>query len=109
MTKALSKAIMQRTHLRNKLLKNPTNQYRLSYSKQRNSCLSLLKKEKKEYLANLNKKDITDNRKFWYTVKPFLSDKIKSRKIIILANNKRITPDEVEVANALNNFFLRHH
>ena len=65
MTKTLSKAIMQRTRLRNKFLKNPTNQNRLSYTKQRNFCLSLLSKEKKEYFANLNEKDITDNRKFW--------------------------------------------
>ena len=31
---------------------------------QRNFCLSLLRTEKKEYFANLNEKDITDNRKF---------------------------------------------
>ena len=35
MTKALSKAIMQRTRVRNKFLKNPTNQNRLSYTKNR--------------------------------------------------------------------------
>ena len=102
MTKALSKAIMQRTRLRNKFLKNPTNQNRLSYTKQRNFCLSVLRKEKKEYFANLSEKDITDNRKFWYTVKPFLSGKIKSRESIILVNTERITSDEVEVANTLN-------
>ena len=34
MTKALSKAIMRRTRLRNKFLKNPTNRNRLSYTKQ---------------------------------------------------------------------------
>ena len=65
MTKALSKAVMDRTRLRNKFLKNPTNQNRLSYTKQRNFCLSLLRKEKKEHFANLNEMDITDNRKFW--------------------------------------------
>ena len=27
------------------------------------------------YYGNLNEKDITDNKKFWKTVKPFLSDK----------------------------------
>ena len=105
MTKALSKAIMQRTCLRNKFLKNPTNQNRLSYKKQIKFCLSLLIKEKKEYFANLNEKDITNNRKFWYTVKPFLSDKIKSRENIILINNERIMSDEVEIANTLNDFF----
>ena len=64
MTKALSKAIMQRTHFRNKFLKNPTTENRLIYNWQRNFCLSLLRKEKKEYFANLNEKDITDNRTF---------------------------------------------
>ena len=65
MAKTLSKAKMQRTRLRNKFLKNPTNQNRLSYTKQRNFCLSLPRKKKKEYFAKLNEKDITDNRKFW--------------------------------------------
>ena len=68
-------------------------------------CLSFLGKEKKEYFENLNEKDFADNRTFWYTVKPFLLNKIKSRENIILVNNKRITADEVEVANTLNKFF----
>ena len=64
----------------------------------------------KEYFANLNEKVITNNRKFWYSpfpfwYKPFLSDKIKSRKNIIYVHNMKITSDEVEVANTLNNFF----
>ena len=74
MTKALSKTIMQRTRLRNKFLKNPTNQNRLSYTNQINFCSSLLRKEKKEHFANLNEDDLTDNRKFWYTVKLFFPD-----------------------------------
>ena len=69
-------------------------------------CLSLLRKKKKQYLSNLNDKDITDNRKLWHTVKPFLSEKIKSRENIILVNNEKIISDNVEVTNTLNNFFL---
>ena len=49
--------------------------------------------------------DITDNRTFWHIVKPFLSDKIKSRENITLVNNENITSKKVEVANTLNNFF----
>ena len=105
MTKALSKAMMQRTRFRNKLLKNPTTENRLIYNRQRNFCLSFLRKEKREYFANLNEKDITDNRTFWHIVKPFLSDKIKSREIITLVNNENITSKEAEVANTLNNLF----
>ena len=39
------------------------------------------------YYGNLNEKGITDNKKFWKTVKPFLSDKsINSDKIIFFSN-----------------------
>ena len=31
-------------------------------------CLSLLWKSKKDYFANLNKKNITDNKRFWKTL-----------------------------------------
>ena len=71
---------MERTRLRNTFLKNPSVANKLAYTKQRNFCVSLLRKVKKEYFANLNEKNITDNRKFWQTVKPFLSQKNKSRE-----------------------------
>ena len=50
MTKALSKSIMERTHLRNKYLKNPTNENRLAYTRKRNFCVSLLRNEKRSIL-----------------------------------------------------------
>ena len=83
MNKVLSKAIMQRTKLRNKFLKDPSAANKFSYNKQRNWCVSLLRKEKEKYFANLNEKDITDNNKFWQTIKPFLLEKTKSREKII--------------------------
>ena len=49
MTKTFSKAIMQRTRFRNSFLKNPTDQNKLIYNKQRNSCVFLLRKEKKTF------------------------------------------------------------
>ena len=64
MNKTISKAIMLRTKLRNKLLKYPTTANRISYSKHRN----LLRKQKKKYFTNLNVKNITDNKKFWQTM-----------------------------------------
>ena len=82
MTKALFKSIMERARLRNTCLKNPIVANKLAYTKQRNCCVSLLRKVKREYFANLNEKNITDNRKFWQTVKPSLSlsKKNKSRE-----------------------------
>ena len=67
--------------------------------------VSLLRKEKKEYFAKLNEKDITDNRKFWHTIKPFLSDKVKSREAIILVDNENIKSNENKMANIFNDFF----
>ena len=64
-----------------------------------------MKKEKKNFFANLNEKDIIDNRKFWHTVKPFLLDKIKSTENTIFVNYEKIKSDEKEVANILNNLF----
>ena len=64
MNKILSQAIMQRTKLRNKFLKDSIEHNKISYTKQRNWCVSLLRKKKKEYFANLNEKDIIDNKKF---------------------------------------------
>ena len=79
--------------------------YKLLYNKQRNYCVSLLRKEKKETFARLNENDITDNRKFWHAFKPFLSDKVKSRKAIILVDNENIKSNENEFANTFNDFF----
>ena len=96
MNKALSKAIMQRTKLRNKFLKDP------SAAKK----FSLLRKEKKKYFANLNDKDIKDNKNFWQIIKPFLSEKTKSKEKITLIENENLVSDDAEVANYLKNFFF---
>ena len=45
-TKDLSKAIMKRSKLRNNYLKNKTDANRMLYKKQRNYCVSLLRKVK---------------------------------------------------------------
>ena len=103
--KAFSRAVMQRTQLKYKFLKSPSEENKLLYNKQRNFCASLLRKEKKEYLAKINEKDISDNRKFWQTVKPFISDKIKSKESIILGNNNNIESNEFDVAKTFNECF----
>ena len=56
-------------------------------------------------IANLNEKDITQNKNVWQTIKPFLSEKTKSREKITLIENENLVSDDAEVANCLNNFF----
>ena len=72
MTKILRKAIMRRSFLKNKYYKNGTDESKSSYKKQNNYCSRLYKKEKKNYYANLDLKNVTDNKLFWKTIKPFL-------------------------------------
>ena len=93
-----------RTRFRNRFLKNPTDENRLVFTRQRNFCVSLLRKEKEQYFAKLNVKNITDNRKFWQTVKLFLSEENKSSEKITLLKNEETISDEVEVANTLKKF-----
>ena len=69
---------MHRTRIYNKYLRNKTEKSKRKYTKQRNYCVSLLRKSKREYYSNLDVKNITDNKTFWKTVKPFLSDKVTS-------------------------------
>ena len=54
----------------------------------RNYCVSLLRKTKTNFHANLNEKDLTDNEQFCRNVKPLLSDKIKSSEKIILVEQR---------------------
>ena len=104
-TKDLSKAIMKRSRLRNNFLKNKTEQNKTLYTKQRNYCVSLLKKSKKKYFANLNEKDILDNKLFWKTIKPSFSDKIMTRDRINLSEKGELVKTELETAEVLNKFF----
>ena len=89
MTKDLSKEIMTRSRLRNIYLKHKTEENHLA--SKINKCVSLLRKTKINYYENLDEKDITDNKNFWKTVKPLLSDKsINSDKIHLIENGELI-------------------
>ena len=84
MNKTLSKAIMQRFKLRNIFLKNRAEENKNNYAKQRNLCITLLRKSKREFYGNLNAKKICDNKKFWGVVKPVLSNKVVSNEKMTL-------------------------
>ena len=95
MKRELSKAIMTKTRLQNKLFKGKTVENRKNYNKQRNYCVTLLKKVKKEYYDSLVEKHVTNNKTFWKTVKPFLSDKtVNSPRITLVEKNETINNEE---------------
>ena len=106
MTKELSKAIMLRTRFRYQFLKMKTPEAKAKYNKQRNICVSLTRKGKRNYYESLDLNNICDNKKFWATVKPIFSNKIKSVENIVLSENGVLIKDEEEVAKIFNNFFV---
>ena len=101
----LSKEIMKRSRLRNKFLRSKSEADKKHYVKQKNYCVSLLRRTKKEYYGNLDPKKVADNRTFRRTVKPFLSNKSIENEKNILDEKEEILTNYGSVAKVLNNFF----
>ena len=106
MTKELQKEIMKRSKLKNKYNKKRNYENWFLYKKQRNYCLSLMKKTKKAYFAKLNIKEIGDNKTFWKTVRPYFSDKDNKSSKITLFENNIVIADEKRVAELMNKYFV---
>ena len=102
----LRKAIMTRTRLRNRYNKVRIDEDWKAFKKQSNKCVKLLRKAKNVYYGNLNLKLLTDNRKFWRTVKPLFSDEIQTSAAIILLENNELVNDNRVVANIFNDYFV---
>ena len=110
---------MKKSRLRNKFLNTKSDIDRKAYNKQRNLCVSLIRSEKKNFFSNINTSDITDNKTFWKTVKPFFTDKIKTKPKITLIEKKivsqegqeeivseKIITEDQAVAEVFNKFFI---
>ena len=105
MTKQLSKEIMKRSRFRNNFLRKRIEENKILYNRQRNYCVSLLGESKRAYYENLNIKKVTDNKLFWKSVKPLLSDKSRIRDRINISEKCEILKTESETAETLNSFF----
>ena len=105
MTRKLSKAIMKRSKLRNRFLKEKSEASRKAYNIQRNYCVNFLKKTKRKYFANIKINNIADNKKFWQTVKLLFSDKVIHRETINLIDNQITLSNDEEIAETFNKYF----
>ena len=101
----MTKTIMKRPELEGKYVKNKTSEKWKSCKKQIKFCSKLYKKERKKYYERLHLNNVADNKKFWKTVKPFLSDKVTIFPKTSLVENDEIISDESKVANLFSNFF----
>ena len=87
---------MKRSRLRNKFLNSKSDIDRKAYNKQRNYCVSLIRREKKEFFSKLNTPDISDNKVLRNKIKPLFADKIKSKSKITLIE-KELNKDSNEI------------
>ena len=102
MNKKLRKEIMKRSRVRNKFLNTKSELDKKAYNKQRNYVVSLGRKEKKEFYGNLNTSVLTENRTFWKTVKPFLSEKSKKVSKTTLIEDNQIISQDKQIAKIFN-------
>ena len=105
-TKALRKAIMTRSRLESRYHLNRTDENYSLFKKQRNYVSNLYKKERKKFYKNLDTKLLSDSRKFWKNIKPFLSDKSqKDNKIVLIEDDDQIVTDDAEICEKFNTLF----
>ena len=106
-TKNLRKAIIARSRVLNKFREDRTISSHVAYKRQRNICVKLLRKTKKDFFNNLDVKRVTDNKQFWKTVKPCLTDKTLKGERILLIENEKVESDEREIVKIFNEYFSK--
>ena len=72
----------------------------------RTKKVTLVKRMKKEYYGDLDNRNLADNRTFWRTVRPFLSNKSIENEKIVLVEKEYILINDSSVGKVVNNFFL---
>ena len=94
MAKELQKAIINRSQLKNRYNKEKNYENWYLSEKQRNFCVTFLRKTQKTYFKSVNMQDITDNKKFWKTIRPYFSDKRYNQTKIIAEKDSIITDEK---------------
>ena len=105
MNKEISKPIMNRTRLRNRFLRTICISDKEAYNKQRNYCVSLIRKTKQQYYNNLDHRKVSDNKSFWKYIKALFSDKSSNSNKITLVEKNLILEKNDDIPESFNDFF----
>ena len=105
MSETFRKAIMKRSKLRNTFSKKRPSENWQNYKRQRNICSNILKSTKKTFFEAQNTNEITDNRTYWKTVKPFFTDKYKTTNNIILTAKDETLNYNKKISNTFKGYF----
>ena len=110
MTKALRKAIMTRSRLKNMYNKKRSydnwDKYKKQKKKQQNFCVKLLRKTKQDYFNNIDINSVSDTKEFWKTIKSYFSNKGLNCNKIFLSEKGMLIKDPVAIATTMNDFFV---
>ena len=71
---------------------------------QRNICVKQLQKNKNYFFINLNVKRATDNKEFWKTVKPCLTDKTLKGEGITFIEYEKVVSNKRELVKIFNEY-----
>ena len=97
---------MPRSKLHNLYLKVRSDENKIRYKKQRNICVSLVRKAKRKHYEDLSIADVTDNKKFWKRVKPLFGNKIKGNPNTSIVESNNLITDEKSLAEPFNDYFV---
>ena len=107
MTKEFRKAIYNRSRLRNKFCKIPTEETEELYKKQRNKGVAIRKKNIRNYFNKIANGNTVTNRNFWETIKPFLSNKGHLENVdIMLSHNNKVISNDHELVKVFNEHYI---
>ena len=83
--------MLRRTQLERKYLKSKTQINLKLHKKHKNFCSKLYKRERIKYYESLDMKNVLDSKRFWKTMRPFLSDKntVSSQNISDRSNESK--------------------
>ena len=103
--KSHRKAIMLRSRLKNLADRSHNPLDFLKYKKQRNICVYLNKKAKRDAVKNNDIKRVEDAKTFWKIYKPFLSKSNVSDDKVILVEDEEIISNDEQIATIFNEYF----
>ena len=95
---------MIRSKLGNKFLKDKNKQSRYDYLKQRNLCVTLICRARRQYSFSVDPNMVANNKKFWKTSNPLISDKISDRYRINLTKGRKIITEDLQIAEIFSSY-----
>ena len=95
---------MRRSQLETKYLKTETRTDLKLYENHKNFCSKLYKSKRRKYYESLDMKNVLDNKEFWKTMRPFLSDQNAVFSQISIETNSRIISDDFHLSKEFSTF-----